>query len=52
MSCPQCQHTEFAIGSFKMGTGLRHGYAPLLDREGEPRQSVEEAEANEGDGLV
>jgi hypothetical protein len=55
MSCPQCQHTSFAVGNFKLknvAAGLKDGYAPLLDREGEPRGSVEVGSANEDGEMV
>lgn len=28
------------MGTIKLVSGLREGYAPLLDQEGEPRTSV------------
>lgn len=56
-SCPQCQNSSFFVGSIKLrdvATGLKDGYAPLLDREGEPRGSVEERRAadNEDGEMV
>jgi hypothetical protein len=54
MSCPQCQNVSFAVGNLKLanvGSRLKDGYAPLLDREGEPRVSVEEGGAI-GDGEM
>lgn len=55
MSCPQCQSSSFSVGNIKLAsvaTGLKDGYAPLLDREGEPRGSVEEGRSNEDGELV
>jgi hypothetical protein len=54
-SCPQCQSFSFTIGNIKLAsvsTGLRDGYAPLLDREGEPRGSVEESRSTEDGEMV
>ncbi|RMZ68759.1 sugar transporter [Pyrenophora seminiperda CCB06] len=51
MSCPQCQNGSFSVGNFKVGARLQ-GYAPLLDRTDEPRNSVHEPTAHEGDTLV
>ncbi|KAH8707544.1 hypothetical protein GQ44DRAFT_691349 [Phaeosphaeriaceae sp. PMI808] len=48
LSCPQCQNTTFSVGNIKLvsvTTGLREGYMPLLDRQGEPRVSSEEVSA-------
>lgn len=39
-TCPQCQNRSFSMGTIKLVSGLREGYAPLLDQEGEPRTSV------------
>jgi hypothetical protein len=55
MSCPQCQNSSFAVGNFKLknvAAGLKDGYAPLLDHEGEPRGRVEENETNEDGDMV
>lgn len=64
-SCPQCRgHSgtlAFKIGGFEFGksygfgagakSGLRNGYAPLLDGDGEPRASTE-AQADRGESMV
>jgi hypothetical protein len=55
MSCPQCPNTSFAVGNFKLAhitAGLKDGYAPLLDQNGEPRGSVEEGGAIEDGEMV
>lgn len=55
MSCPQCQNSSFSVGNIKLAsvrTGLKDGYAPLLDRDGEPRGSVEESNSNEDGEMV
>lgn len=55
MSCPQCQNSSFSVGHIKLANvtaGLKDGYAPLLDREGAPRTSVEESGANEDGEMV
>jgi hypothetical protein len=52
MSCPQCQNVSFSVGSLKLSYKLRQGYAPLLDREGEPMVSVEDARTSEGEAMV
>ncbi|KAF2848671.1 hypothetical protein T440DRAFT_470015 [Plenodomus tracheiphilus IPT5] len=52
-SCPQCQSGSFSVGSIKLtSSGIRQGYESLLDREGEPRASAEEARGTEGDEIV
>jgi hypothetical protein len=54
-SCPQCQNSSFSVGSIKLSKvtgGLKDGYAPLLDREGEPRTSVEESGVTEDGEMV
>ncbi|KAI8931745.1 hypothetical protein NX059_011386 [Plenodomus lindquistii] len=49
-SCPQCQGGSFSVGSIKLtSSGIRQGYEALLDREGEPRTSVE---GTGGDEIV
>jgi hypothetical protein len=55
MSCPQCQGMSFKVGNFKLAhvaAGLKDGYAPLLDRDGEPRVSVEESGMNVDGEMV
>jgi hypothetical protein len=55
MSCPQCQDSSFSVGNIKLASvaaGLKDGYAPLLDREGEPRGSVEESGTTEDGEMV
>jgi hypothetical protein len=55
MSCPQCQNSSFSVGNIKLANvtaGLKDGYAPLLDREGEPRDSVEETATTEDGEMV
>ncbi|KAF2026569.1 hypothetical protein EK21DRAFT_73907 [Setomelanomma holmii] len=55
MSCPQCQNTAFTVGNIKLAnvsTGLRDGYAPLLDNEGRPRVSVDEPQSTEDGEMV
>jgi hypothetical protein len=55
MSCPQCQGMSFKVGNFKLAhvaAGLKDGYAPLLDRDGEPRGSVEESGMNVNGEMV
>jgi hypothetical protein len=55
MSCPQCQNSSFTVGNIKLAdvaTGLRDGYAPLLDGEGRPRGGVEEAQGTEDGEMV
>lgn len=63
--CPQCRSHSgtlaFKIGGFEFGKsysfssgaikGLKNGYAPLLDGDGEPRVSTEE-QANGGENMV
>ena len=53
ISCPQCQSgtISFSVGGFQFGRsyqfgsaskgGMKNGYAPLLDGEGEPRVSTD-----------
>ncbi|KAJ4984321.1 hypothetical protein SVAN01_10162 [Stagonosporopsis vannaccii] len=53
-SCPQCRSgtISFSVGSFQFGKdysfggkvreGMKNGYAPLLDTDGEPRVSADE----------
>jgi hypothetical protein len=55
MSCPQCQNSSFSVGNIKLASvavGLKDGYAPLLDGEGEPRRSAEESGAVEDGEMV
>jgi hypothetical protein len=55
LSCPQCKNSSFPVGNIKLAsgaTGLKDGYAPLLDREGEPRESVEESRSTEDGEMV
>jgi hypothetical protein len=55
MSCPQCQNSSFSVGNIKLAdvaAGLKDGYAPLLDREGEPRGSAEGLAATEDGEMV
>jgi hypothetical protein len=55
MSCPQCQNSSFTVGNIKLAnvaTGLRDGYAPLLDGEGRPRGGVEEVQGTEDGEMV
>jgi hypothetical protein len=55
MSCPQCQNSSFSVGNIKfadVAAGLKDGYAPLLDREGEPRASGEESAPTEDGEMV
>ncbi|EAT80139.1 hypothetical protein SNOG_12326 [Parastagonospora nodorum SN15] len=55
MSCPQCQNSSFSVGNIKLANvtaGLKDGYAPLLDREGEPRTSVEDRAPTEDGEIV
>ncbi len=54
MSCPLCQNgtISFSIGGFEFRkdysfgaaskSGMKNGYAPLLDGDGEPRVSTDE----------
>jgi len=51
MSCPQCQDRHFSVGNIKIGARLQD-YAPLLDRSGEPRNSVEEPTVVEGGSMA
>ena len=51
MSCPQCQDRRFSVGNIKIGARLQD-YSPLLDRSGEPRNSVEEPTAMEGGSMA
>ncbi|KAF2624609.1 hypothetical protein BU25DRAFT_413507 [Macroventuria anomochaeta] len=62
-SCPQCQSgsISFSMGGFQFGrdyqfgsgskTGMKNGYAPLLDGEGEPRVSTGDR-ADGGESMV
>ncbi|KAF3031565.1 hypothetical protein E8E12_002081 [Didymella heteroderae] len=64
-SCPQCRSHNgalaFKIGGFEFGKsysfgseatgGLKNGYAPLLDGDGEPRVSADER-TNGGDSMA
>jgi hypothetical protein len=52
VSCPQCQHGSFSVGSLRFGPNLKQGYAPLLDGDGEPRTSNEERRASDGEAMV
>ncbi|KAH7381190.1 hypothetical protein DE146DRAFT_728829 [Phaeosphaeria sp. MPI-PUGE-AT-0046c] len=55
MSCPQCQDKSFSVGKIRLGgatQGIRDGYAPLLDGEGEPRASAEGGAATEDGEMV
>jgi hypothetical protein len=55
MSCPQCQNSSFSVGNIKLSdvaSGLKDGYAPLLDSQGEPRGSIEESGTNEDGEMV
>jgi hypothetical protein len=52
MSCPQCQNASFSVGSLTLGYKLRQGYAPLLDREGEPGVSAENVRETDGEDMV
>jgi hypothetical protein len=51
-SCPQCQDMSFSVGNFKLNAGLLNGYAPLLDGDGRPNNSVGEMATSEGESAV
>ena len=59
MSCPQCQSgsISFSFGGFQFGksynfgTGIKNGYAPLLDEGGEPRVSTDDR-PSAGENMV
>lgn len=62
-SCPQCQSgsISFSVGGFQFGRsyqfgsaskgGMKNGYAPLLDGDGEPRVSTDERTSG-GESIV
>jgi hypothetical protein len=55
LSCPQCHNSSFSVGSIRLAgvaAGLKDGYAPLLDGEGEPRRNMEESRAVEDGEMV